>query len=453
MLIRLEIGCVKRGGFLGNRVASKFGLSNNGVIMSVSTLQTENSWHGVHTLESVPIEATVPALSASLSTLEQSENRKGNIAFRSRLEIPGVRLIPEQDCTATRTEFGLILQNNPRDSWPRFSINTVSNSAQISVWPSVNTVDGELLNTRVRFALEKAGLCSLYPRDIGVEFKLVFKHPSESEKQKLLYRAKLCRKLKYIEQAFGTSFLLPDEIPAEQVEIIDRVFRGITEGEFTTRAPRILFDAVSLSSFDLSRPPFTGPGPLSRETGREQRLFDRLLPVGPVSVHLERATLANPRVLDREGKDPNQLVSIRFELLDNQITHRFESYAMQSRKQRIERLDQFKRDLAREEPKELVDLVDEPLQGDVSELEADQIAVGWTFYNRLSDRFCPQDPEIDRSTGHWRVPIWLVYANGEGGPVGDLLIHKKSGVVLSHTPMEELRSKAMALADTILHAG
>jgi hypothetical protein len=384
--------------------------------------------------------------------LMQSDSRKDSVDFRSRLEIPGLSLVPEQDCTASRTEGGLLLQNNPKDSWPRFSIETESDSALISVWPSDNTVNGELLNTRVRFALEKAGLCSLCALDLGVEFKFVFKHPSESEKQKLLYRAKLCRKLKYIEQAFGTSFLLPDEIPAEQVEIIDRVFRGITEGEFTTRASEILFD-VSLSSIDLSSPPFSGPGSLAREMGSEQRLFDKLLAVGPVSVHLERAELANPRALDREGEGSNQRVSIRLELLDNQITHRFESFAMQAYKQRIQRLDQFKRELALEEPKELVDLVDEPLQGDVSELEAGQIAMGWTFYSNLPDRYCPQDPEIDQSTGHWHVPIWLVYANGEGGHVGDLLIHKKTGVIVSQTSIEELRSRAMALAETMLHAG
>jgi hypothetical protein len=98
-------------------------------------------------------------------------------------------------------------------------------------------------------------------------------------------------------------------------------------------------------------------------------------------------------------------------------------------------------------------LVDEPLQSDVSGLEAGQIAMGWTFYSNLPDRYCPQEPEIDQSTGHWRVPIWLVYANGEGGRVGDLLVHKKTGVILSHTSIEELRSKALALAETMLHAG
>jgi hypothetical protein len=420
--------------------------------MSVSTLPTETSWHGVRTLESASIEAVVPALSASFSMLESSLSIGGTIAFRSRLEIPDLRAIPEQDCTATQTNRSLIIQNDPRDSWPRFRIKCVSNCARIWVWPSVNTVDGELLNTRVRFALEKAGLCSLHTVDRGIEFKFVFKHPSESEKQELLYRAKLCRKLKYTERTFGTSFLLPDEISAEQVEIIDRVFRGITEGEFTTRAPDILFDGVSLSSIDLDRPPFTGPGPLSREVGSKQCLFDKLLPVGPVSVHLDRAELANPTVLGREGNGSNQEVSIRFELLDNQITHRFENHAMKSRKQRIQQLDQFKRELASEEPKELVDLVDEPLQGNVSSTEASQIAVGWTQYNDLPDRYHPQVPELDTAAGQWHVPIYLVSSNGEGGPVGEIVIDERTGVIVSHTPVDELRSKGRALAEHILHA-
>jgi hypothetical protein len=143
---------------------------------------------------------------------------------------------------------------------------------------------------------------------------------------------------------------------------------------------------------------------------------------------------------------------VRFEVLDNQITHRFERYANLSRNQRTRELEQFKRELALEEPKELVDLVDEPLQGDVSEFEAGQIAMGWTFYTNLPDRYCPQKPEIDQSTGHWRVPIYLVYSNGEGGPVGEIVIDEKTGVIVSHTPIDELRSRGRALAEHILHA-
>jgi hypothetical protein len=439
-------------GFRGSRVASKIGLANNSFIMSVSTLRTEDAYHGVQTLENVAIEATVLAQADGLSALSPLENGKAAVAFRARLEIPGLSLVPEQDFTASRSEDGLILQNNPKNSWPIFLIECVSGSARISVQPSDNTSDGELLNTRVRFALEKAGLFSLCATDSSVKFRFKINHPSDSEKQILLYRAKVCRKLKYIERVLRVSFSLPDEISAEQVQVIERVFRGITEGKFTTRAPDILFEGVSPSSIDLTKPPFTGPGPFSREVGNTQLLFNKRLHVGPVSVYLERAALTDPRVIDHILKGSGQSVDVRFEILDNQIFHTFESYARQSRKRLQRKLERFKEQLAREEPMELVNLLAESFQSDVSADEAIQIAVGWTQYHDLPDRYCPQEPKLDLEAQHWCVPIYLVYSSGEGGPVGEIIINAKTGELVSHTPIEELRSKGLALAEQILHA-
>jgi len=283
------------------------------------------------------------------------------------------------------------------------------------------------------------------PREVGVSL-------SESGEERLLYGAKLYRKLKYIERVFNVKFLLPCEISSEEVKHVEIVFRGITEGAFSTREPRATF-LISAEHINLSEPPFLAPGQFDASIGEEIELFDQQLKVGPITIHIDRAELANPRVIEKIQKGSEEPVAVRFEILDNQVSFRFEDYTKKSREALIEPLERFKQELALEEPQELVALVSDPLAKDVSSDEATQIAVGWTFYNRLPDRFCPQDPEIDRSTGNWSVPIWLVYADGEGGPVGDLLIHKKSGVILSHTPMEEIRSKAMALADTILHAG
>jgi hypothetical protein len=174
--------------------------------------------------------------------------------------------------------------------------------------------------------------------------------------------------------------------------------------------------------------------------------------VGSVKVQLEKAETASPGVVDYVRKGLTEPVDVRFEVLDNQITYCFESYAKQPRKQRLQKLIQFKRELAREEPQELVDLIDQSLQGDVTSEEADQIAMGWTLYNDLPDRYCPQEPRFNSDSGHWRVPIYLVYANGEGGPVGEVIIDARTGIIVSHTPIDELRSKGLALAKQILHA-
>jgi len=323
---------------------------------------------------------------------------------------------------------------------------------EIGLQSSDETVDGRLLLSRAVFHLVRSGRAVLSLPGIDEPQEVAVSPLSESAEKRLLYGAKLYRKLKYIERVFSVKFSLPGEISSEVVKRVEIVFRGITEGAFSTREPRATF-LISPEDINLSEPPYLGPGQFDVSIGEEIELFDRPLKVGPITIHIDKAELANPRIIDEIQKGSEEPVAARFEILDNQMSFRFENYANKSREDLVEPLERFKQELALEEPEELVALVSDPLAKDVSSDEASQIAVGWTFYNRLPDRYCPQEPEVDGSTGHWRVPIWLVYANGEGGPVGDLLIHKKSGVVLSHTPMEELRSKAMALADTILHAG
>ena len=49
----------------------------------------------------------------------------------------------------------------------------------------------------------------------------------------------------------------------------------------------------------------------------------------------------------------------------------------------------------------------------------------------------------------WRVPIFLVSTSGKGERVGELLIDIKTGIVVEHTSLEELRSKGLALAEKI----
>lgn len=78
------------------------------------------------------------------------------------------------------------------------------------------------------------------------------------------------------------------------------------------------------------------------------------------------------------------------------------------------------------------------------------IAAGWVQCNRLPDRYCPQEPVLDISANTWRVPIWLGYPNGQGGEVGELWIDAKSGKIVSHTPLEEVRSRGKSLARELL---
>lgn len=322
---------------------------------------------------------------------------------------------------------------------------------EIGLQSSGETVDGRLLLTRAVFHVVRSGRATLSLPGIDEPLEVGVRSLSESEEKGLLYRAKLYRKLKYIERVFNVKFSLPPEISSEEVKRVEIVFRGITEGAFSTREPGATF-RISPGDINQSEPPYLRPGQFNAALGEGIELLDRLLNVGPITIHIDKAALANPRIMDEIQNGSQEPVVARFEILDNQMGFCFEDYAKKSREALVEPLERFKEELALEEPEELVALVSAPLAKDVSSYEASQIAVGWTQYNDLPDRYCPQAPELDAAAGQWHVPIYLVHSNGEGGLVGEVVIDEKTGVIVSHTPVDELRSQGRALAEQILHA-
>ena len=267
----------------------------------------------------------------------------------------------------------------------------------------------------------------------------------------LLRYANLVRKLSFIERLFSVKFELPDDITADQVRRAETVFYGVTDGEFICRNKDIRLPVRS-KDIDLSLAPFSANGSYTQLLGYKEIVLGQWLDVGPFYVTLKNAIVANKFALTqlREGRDSD----VRFEVLNNQLIFRFETYARLEAHKDIEtKLRQFYSQLRREEPSELAHTLMESLTSDVSSAEALEIATGWKDYSGLPDRFCPQDPIFDEEHGRWRVPIFLVYANGQGGPVGELLIDLKTGSVIAEPSAEEMQQKGLALAEKILRAG
>ena len=160
-------------------------------------------------------------------------------------------------------------------------------------------------------------------------------------------------------------------------------------------------------------------------------LLGRRLLVGTISLRLKNAIYAGPAAIPYYNGNPEDSARVRFDVLDHQIFIRYDKYAEKGKKKLRENLTQFKYQYLRDDPKELLELMDEPLIPDVNAEEANLIAMRWVQYNRLPDRYCPQEPVFDEANNCWRVPIYLVYANGEGEKgFGDLVIDAKSGVVI-----------------------
>ena len=78
------------------------------------------------------------------------------------------------------------------------------------------------------------------------------------------------------------------------------------------------------------------------------------------------------------------------------------------------------------------------------------VAMDW-MTDRLPDRYCAGDPRLDVLKHRWRLPIFLSYPSGKGGVVGEMEVDARTNEVISHTPIEELRTRGRKLAQELFH--
>jgi hypothetical protein len=334
-------------------------------------------------------------------------------------------------------------------------IDTIDNTPgqgklrRLAVTPSDNTIEAAIMLTRVNHALVTTGCCAL---NVDGEAPLILKLDELSTESRgtLIALSKIVRKLKYVEEVFRVRFSLADVITAQQALTVEMIFRGVTEGEFVMRVNEITIPGFRPEPPpDLNKPPFEGPGRFSYIANSPFELFGQQLPLGPVIIVLEKCEVANPRTLDLVRERWDRPVDLRFILYDHQVSYRFEDFTDLGQEHLTRMFQSFEQDLASNEVPELARLASEPLTGPVTSREAVSIATAWQIYNGFPDRYCPQDPVIDDSRGCWRVPIDLVYATGDGGPVGELFIDRVTGEILDHTPVEEIRSRGRLIADSL----
>lgn len=83
----------------------------------------------------------------------------------------------------------------------------------------------------------------------------------------------------------------------------------------------------------------------------------------------------------------------------------------------------------------------------ISALEA-QAAANLFLSDNLPDRFCADDPRLDKAARLWRVPVILAYPFiGSVGEVGEITVSALSEEILAHTPLDEMRSRGLSLYD------
>jgi hypothetical protein len=385
--------------------------------------------------------------------------------FDGLLVVPDAPFVfPPQRFTVSSMNGLVTVESSPSDAWPQILIE-LTHSALPSVQrvlfrPSGNTVESEILYTRVHYTVSEIGsyfLASEITSEdqvVGISFNC---QPLNREQaSSILYRAKIARKLRFIERIFNVTEALPENITPTHVQYIEAIFRGLTEGEFTTRGNAVTV-FLRAADVDLDAPPFSEVGRFEYGLGNEQALLFqhrepyRVLNVGPYYLRLQRAVVANRTLLSRlrEGQD----TWVRFEVLDSQITYRYEKYARPERHKLVQqKLERFHHLLNSEEPSDLADTLLDPLISDVLPDEALKIGVGWLQYHDFPDRFSAQEPVLDDERACWRVPIYIVYASGKHAPVGELLIDLKTGSIIDEPAPELIFGHGLALGETILRA-
>lgn len=83
----------------------------------------------------------------------------------------------------------------------------------------------------------------------------------------------------------------------------------------------------------------------------------------------------------------------------------------------------------------------------VTAFEAEATASGFVT-GHLPDRFAAGDPTLQIESEIWRVPVLLAYPKiGSVGQVGEILISARNAGLVSHTPIDEILSRARKLYD------
>jgi hypothetical protein len=386
----------------------------------------------------------------------------GRAEFRARPSTPGITCyIPEQSFVETRDGNNVLIRSIPEGKLPLLTIELVMGNGtgiahckRFNVEHADRSVMAYLLSTRLMFCAGYGGRLQLI--DSGGVLLDIRPEVNDEWRDPLRRWSSVVRKLRYIETVFNISFTIPKVIDQTTLLTTDLIVRGITRGECTIRLSDFPFKQLDASALQLGGPPFTSPGTFSRKRFGDPseisvEFLGQKIYLGPYTITLPMAEISDPSVLDTAIED-GLPVDLSFAVLDHQVRYRFEDYVGRV-KEGQRKLALFKQELAKDEPVELVDLIDESVQADVSSHEAISIGNGWLQFNNFPDAYSAWSPIVDLVESAWKVPIHLAYPSGKGGPVGELVIDAKTGVVRQHTEVKAIRARGRELAKQILNAG
>lgn len=379
--------------------------------------------------------------------------KTGNARFNisSRIILKGSEInIPKQNFLVSVNPNKIELESLPEGNFPKikFIANMDSPSVEIGIKLSdKKNVESEILFTRLLFAIRESESLTLLnqnenPLDIRIEQRLF------TNFEELEYRAKFFRKLAFIENFFRTKFQLPNSVSEDEVRITEVIYKGLTEGEFTIpTGDYIEIEDFLIEKNTLNKPPFSKYGNFTYKFDSEKiQLFGKFLSVGKIIINIEKAGIANPRVI-RSLKVGDKISRFKLSIFDFQIKHIFEKYFNNEKLLRNkQKLEKFRRELRSNEPESLVNLMNEPLT-EISKNSAMEIMGGLLHYYDFPDRLSVLQPKLEEN--QWRVPIALTYPKYKAVWLEDAFVDVKTGDVKLKISFDELLKRGRLKAKEV----
>ncbi|MBI4749551.1 MAG: hypothetical protein HY774_13770 [Acidobacteria bacterium] len=198
----------------------------------------------------------------------------------------------------------------------------------------------------------------------------------------------------------------------------------------------------------MEETPFSEPGAfemlLDEKSQGPVEVFGKRLPLGPMIIQISHAVLENSEVIEPLRQNQGVSTTLRLVVVDNQMHYKFPKRVSRLSKTPSSRLNFFRKRLAAEEPPEISSLLDLPLEEELTREEATKAAGNWLFHGPLPNYFVPGQAQ-SRDSQTWLIPIWLMDEGKTKGveQVGEMLVHKRTGEILSHPIIEELLTRLL----------
>jgi hypothetical protein len=371
---------------------------------------------------------------------EYAETAKRN-SFWARLVLGSIdpTAFPEQEFEFVDTQHLITITTVDKPPFPNIGVAFDKQTGVLSVLPKASdqtSVTSELFYTRLFLELVKSDVLTLISDDTQI-FRLEITDEMRKSTPEIENRARIARKLAFLEVLFNVRFFLPDYIDFREVLGIEVLFRGATEGEFSMPATGSM--DVPVESFVESS--------LQGEPNQWTMLIpgQDLLGVRfptPHYVYAPRGVADTD--LRRKVKHGYRPETIRLHVLDHQLHCSFPRWKDSANLRKNQALlTQLHKRLLSEESREIADLLVEPLASLTSET-ALEIAYGVLQFADFPDRYVFSPPT--NQGADWKLLLGLTNRDAEPTWITDVVVDGRTGEVKFGLSFEAIRAEGKKVA-------